>query len=302
MRTFFNACLAGFLLPALALAQSDQPPGGSSEREPPQGRRPGATGGGGFTAPGGFAPAADPDAAFNRLANGKDVWKRDDQNAARFDRLAQQVGATGGTITREQFRKYMQERQPAQPPRGPGGPGGFGGGVMAPPGSVGRDREIEDLKRRVENLESMSPPFRRAAAGGGPGPTASGPRGFGGGSSGGFGAASGGFGGFPGGGPAPGGFASGAVSTFGRSTTTATSRSGDDGLAQLNEQIAAKRRELQQLEEQFRARMAERQRQQARPRQDSVEEKLDRLLREVDDIRRELRAPRGGRTGSSRGE
>ena len=79
---------------------------------------------------GGFDMGAmmrDPDQMFNFMAKGKDVISRNDLNGIEqmmFDRFAQRLGLTSGTVTREQFRSGMQQAAGGQQSSG-----GFGGGM-----------------------------------------------------------------------------------------------------------------------------------------------------------------------------
>src|SRR5436309_668541 len=96
-----TGCALLLLGPRVALTQ---PPAGGFDRQRGEG---GGRRGGGF---GGFN--RDPNEAFNRMTNGKDVWIRseitDPMRQGFFDRIAQSVGATNGQITREQFATGMQ--------------------------------------------------------------------------------------------------------------------------------------------------------------------------------------------------
>src|SRR5262245_41400067 len=94
--------LSVLLIPIVAVGQPPAGPGGAA---------PGGFGGGGFGGGrgmgggrGGFS--LDPNANFDRLANGKDVLVReemDPQMQRLFDFMAQQAGVTNGQLTREQF-------------------------------------------------------------------------------------------------------------------------------------------------------------------------------------------------------
>src|SRR5947209_3757606 len=91
--------------------------------QPGPGGGPGRGGGRGF---------GDPNAMFDRFANGKEVLRRSDltvpflQNM--FDRMAEAAGITNGEMTRAQFTTAMDQMRAA---RGGGGPRGGGGGPPA---------------------------------------------------------------------------------------------------------------------------------------------------------------------------
>jgi hypothetical protein len=132
--------LAGFA--ALLVCTSEglaQPGGPGDSRGSPNSR------GGGRGSPGGGGPrgsfgggsqgggpqggslfgGGDPSQFFNQMTNGKDVWLRteaDPRMQRMFDRIAAQVGATNGQITRQQFTAY-QEQRTAERASGRGGPG-----------------------------------------------------------------------------------------------------------------------------------------------------------------------------------
>jgi Ca2+-binding EF-hand superfamily protein len=109
-------------------------PGGFGGRG--AGGQPGAFGGGRGGGMGGFG-SMDPNERWNQMTGGKAVWKRseitDPNTAARFDRIAQMVGATNGEITKDQYTGMMQgfAQRFAQ-----GGGGAPGGAAMAAPGGA----------------------------------------------------------------------------------------------------------------------------------------------------------------------
>jgi Ca2+-binding EF-hand superfamily protein len=88
---------------------------------------------GGFPG-GGRLGGGDPNQFFNQMSGGKDVWSRADTPPfmqRMFDRIAGQVGATNGQITRQQYLAYQQQRAA-------GGGGGRGSGN--PPADAGNSR------------------------------------------------------------------------------------------------------------------------------------------------------------------
>jgi Ca2+-binding EF-hand superfamily protein len=115
---------------------------------------------GGFGGPGGVSRGGqgfDPNAFFDRYANGKDVIIRDQLDASGqnwFDRTAQRMGLTGGTMTRQQFTNYMQDRMAGRTGGGgPGGPppGGAPSQPVAPPAANPDADATAEFQRRDRN-------------------------------------------------------------------------------------------------------------------------------------------------------
>lgn len=147
---------AGFLLSSPDLLAQ---PGGADNARGPQDSRGGSPGGPG----GGRFGGGDPSQFFNQMSGGKDVWSRADTPPFMqrvFDRIAAQVGATNGQITRQQFLAYQQQRSAGGGGRGPGsqppdaggnsgGPGqGFGGGFRGRRGNP--DSTPEGMFQRLD--------------------------------------------------------------------------------------------------------------------------------------------------------
>lgn len=121
------AVLIGLLLTLPVQAQFDRRGGGA----------PGGPGGGGPSR----GMMGDPNEMFNRMANGKEVLVRSEISnefmQRMFDRIAGQLGVTNGTISRQQFTTYMQQRMAEGGRGGPGGPGGSPGAPGAPGAAPG---------------------------------------------------------------------------------------------------------------------------------------------------------------------
>jgi Ca2+-binding EF-hand superfamily protein len=90
----------------------------------------------------------DPGARFDQMTNGKGVWVRseitDQRQQFLFDRIAQNVGATNGQITRDQYVTAMQQMMANW------GGGGRRGGGQTPttPGTPGAPTSPGDTRRR----------------------------------------------------------------------------------------------------------------------------------------------------------
>lgn len=154
MRTLRSLLLGFGVLASLGLPAMAQPPEGGP---PPGGGFPGGGGGRGGGGGGGFRNM-DPNEAFNRFSNGKDVIVRSELDPPRqmwFDRMAQRMGVTNGQITREQFIANFNQRRGGGGGGGPGGaPAGGGGGAQGQGGGSGDTDQLntwaEGMFRRLD--------------------------------------------------------------------------------------------------------------------------------------------------------
>jgi EF hand len=106
--------LAGLVAVLIGPANSwPQPPGSSDPR--------------GFSGRPGYSN--DRNERFSRYSGGSDVWVRPDPNdregLRRFEEMAQQMGITGGMITRQDYLNYHQQREERFRSMRPDSPGGM---------------------------------------------------------------------------------------------------------------------------------------------------------------------------------
>lgn len=154
--------LTALTILALTATRSMAQPGGDR----PEGGRGGGRGGskgdwsrgesGKSSRRSGGSSSSDPNDFFNKMADGKDTWKRseitDPRKQDMFDRIATEVGAKNGEITRDQFVSYMNKKQ-AERAGGIVAPGTIApAGTSASPGQSSSvyDRAAESSFRRYD--------------------------------------------------------------------------------------------------------------------------------------------------------